>query len=282
MQLHQLCCLFAASVVVAESAPRTVLVTGATGRSGVHAYAELKKLGLNVRALVRNATKARIVLGCTSCDPSEGIFFGDITKPETMTASMQDVDVLVVTVGPVAVDCKFGPFGCKYPPGDTPKEILFDGLKTQVGAFLNASGSALADRHVVLMSGGLTTKPDNFNDKIGNGMSSFYSLNGESFLMNAGVPFTIVKACGLSDAAGGKKKMAVGHDDELNAMLMIPRADVARVLAAAVAFPQLAKGLRFDLCVSFFGKPTEYVAELFQEAMNEWDPRKYARSSVVV
>merc|ERR1719253_1030809 len=131
----------------------------------------------------------------------------------------------------------------------------------------------MANRHVVLMSAGMTTTPDNFNDKIGNGHASFYSLNGEAFLMSSGVPHTIVKPCGLSDADGGKKKMIVGHDDQINAMSMIPRADVARVLAAAAAFPELSKGLRFDLCVAFFGKATEHVAPLLQEAMYEWDPR---------
>lgn len=282
MQLQQLVLLLIATAAVVESAPRTVLLTGATGRSGVHAYSELKKLGFTLRALVRNATKAKERLGCTKCDETEGIFIGDLTKPETLTASMQGVDVLVVAAGPVTAHCLFGPFGCKWAEGATPKEILFDGLKSTVGAFLNTSGTPIEDRHVVLLSGGQTTVPDSFTDKIGNGHSTFYSLVGESFLMGAGVPYTIVKACGLGDGDGGKRRMIVGHDDNISAMMMIPRGDVGRVLAAAAAFPDLSKGTRFDLCVAPFGKPTEYVTELFQEAMFDWDPRKHATSTMVV
>ena len=34
------------------------------------------------------ATKAKDLLGCSSCNESEGIFVGDVSEPETMKAVM--------------------------------------------------------------------------------------------------------------------------------------------------------------------------------------------------
>eukprot|EP00440_Ansanella_granifera_P041359 gb/GFBE01044850.1/.p1 GENE.gb/GFBE01044850.1/~~gb/GFBE01044850.1/.p1 ORF type:complete len:281 (+),score=68.10 gb/GFBE01044850.1/:1-843(+) len=269
--------------LLADAAPdkQTVLVTGATGRTGKETYLALKKAGLSVRALVRNATKARSVLGCQSCDEQEGIFIGDITSTSTLQPAMQGVDTLVITVGPV-IKCKYGFVGCDYLPGGSPKEVVWEGLKTQVKAFANTSGRPLKERQVVLMSSGLTTKPDNFLDKIGNGYVTFYSLNAEAFLMSSGLPFTIVQACGLSDGEAGKSKLVVAHDDNINEMSTVSRGDVARVLAAAAAAPATSKGLRFNLCAAWFGKATQNPTELFQEAMYDWDPRKQASSALLV
>merc|ERR1719282_890853 len=63
----------------APAAAVEVLVTGATGGTGAALYLQLKARGVGVRAFVRNATKAREVLGCERCDASEGIFVGDIS-----------------------------------------------------------------------------------------------------------------------------------------------------------------------------------------------------------
>ena len=85
--------------------PRTVLVTGATGRTGKLLFAQLKAQSniTEVRALVRsssNATnKARAALNCTKCDASEGVFYGDVTIPSTLVEPMAGVDTLAITVG---------------------------------------------------------------------------------------------------------------------------------------------------------------------------------------
>lgn len=57
-------------------------------------YKELKKRGtVGVRALVRNAEKARALLGCGECGEDEGVFVGDVTKPGTLTAAMEGISV---------------------------------------------------------------------------------------------------------------------------------------------------------------------------------------------
>merc|ERR1712083_827867 len=79
----------------------------------------------------------------------------------------------------------------------------------------------------------------------------FYSLNGEAFLMNANVPFTILKACGLDDTPAKQSHLLVGHDDKDWSMKdahSVSRHDVARVLATAATNPNMAGNLRFDFC----------------------------------
>ena len=42
----------------------------------------------------------------------------------------------------------------------------------------------------------------------------FYSLQGEAHLMSASVPFTILKACGLTEDPEKQSQIIVGHDDK--------------------------------------------------------------------
>ena len=65
----------------------TVLVTGASGQTGSILYKLLRATPGSVRAMVRNTTKARAALGCDKCDPSEGIYTGDVTNVTTLTAA---------------------------------------------------------------------------------------------------------------------------------------------------------------------------------------------------
>ena len=101
-----LCAVLLAATTAAT--PRTVLVTGATGRTGRLLYAQLKAQSdiTEVRALVRssaNATnKARAALNCTKCDASEGVFYGDVTIPSTLQEPMAGVDTLAIAVGVVS------------------------------------------------------------------------------------------------------------------------------------------------------------------------------------
>jgi uncharacterized protein YbjT (DUF2867 family) len=67
------------------SEPRTILVTGATGRVGRHVVAGLREAGVTVRALVRNPMLAGF--------PSDvEIVTGDITDPDVVQKAAVDVD----------------------------------------------------------------------------------------------------------------------------------------------------------------------------------------------
>lgn len=258
---------------------RTVLVTGATGRTGATAYKALQQMpGIEVRALTRSADKARERLGCNKCDETEGIFIGDITNPETLVAPMQAVQTVLCAIGtpdPKNVVQMFKHWILhKFPKGQAPKDIEFLGAKNQIAALAQASIGAFEDRHFVLLSTGGTTNPNNLFDKI-SAHDFFYHLNGEAALMQSGLPFTIVQPCGLQDGPAGTHQLVWGHDDVWHSKHanFINREDVALVLAAAAAAPNETRGLRFDLCVSDTDAPSTDVHQLFKDAALPWDPR---------
>jgi len=261
--------------VLVQAANRTVVVTGATGRSGSLTYLLLKQAGVNVRGLVRNTTKARQLLGCTKCDESDGIFVGDITNPTSLSPAMTGADGLVIATG--------------RGDGSAAKEILFDGVANQVAAFLGSPGPKPQERHVALISMQFTTLPDTLMNKLlahlwGGWDVGFYSLQGEANLMSSDVPFTILKACGLSEDPAMQMEVIVGHDDKgwaLKSAHTVSRHDVARVLASAVANPSLSAGLRFDFC-SKPGTPQTDPVEILKLAMQPWDARKMQAAAVVV
>lgn len=71
----------------------TVLVVGATGSIGRHAVDEALRQGYRVRALVRDAARAR------SLPQQAARVVGDLTRPETLAAAVADVDAIVLTHG---------------------------------------------------------------------------------------------------------------------------------------------------------------------------------------
>mmetsp|Transcript_59998 Transcript_59998/g.105017 ORF Transcript_59998/g.105017 Transcript_59998/m.105017 type:complete len:284 (+) Transcript_59998:59-910(+) len=278
---------FILPLALAYGEQRTVVVTGATGRSGSLFYHRLKRENLwNVRAFVRNATKAKDILGCTKCDESEGVFVGDLTKPASLKNVMKGADVLAIftSSAPHCHGIPFGPFGnCSYPKGLEPKAIDWLGTKLQVEAFAMAGGS-LKSKQILYMSTMGTTMPANFLDKLGNGYTSFYHLQAEMSVMSSGIPYTIIKACGLMDGEGGKNKFSVGHEDDTFTYIHeVKRDDVARVFVEAVRNPASAARLRFDICAYHFGKPpTDIAEEVFKPARYPWDTPRVGSARVVV
>lgn len=265
MMSRLLCQLVVAiAAVVPVAAHEGVLVTGATGPTGSILYRMLKDRGVQVRALVRNTTKARNILGCQKCDTSEGIFMGDITQEDALAEASKGVASLAIVTSAIP-QCSAE--GCGYPEGQYPIDVDWVGGVNQVKAFVTANEGRLG--HVVLLSAISTTTPNGPLDQIGEGMIGFYKLNLEAFLMSSGVPFTIVKACGLDDSDGGKKQLLVGnHDTMPDEASTIARADVARVMAEALQ-SQLAINVRTDLCARE-GPPTKDLDALLLKARKPW------------
>merc|ERR1711988_1786383 len=165
MAVRAITILFALAIFT--DAQETILVTGATGRTGSLAYFQLKAAGFNVRALVLNASNAAGILHCGNCAEKDGIFVGDVTAPATLIPAMANVTRLVITSA-AAPKCGIKEFGCKYPPGGTPKDVDWLGNKNLVLAAI-----AAGTQHVVLLSSMETTVPDNFLDKLGHGWILF-------------------------------------------------------------------------------------------------------------
>ena len=235
----------------------TVLVTGAAGRTGSLLYKKLKedsRIG-DVRALVRNVTKAKAVLGCTSCDPSEGIFTGDVTKPATMADAMKGVDALAIASA-VGGDAS----------ASVMRAVEFDGVENQVRVLATQQNTSAL--RVVLCSSMGTTNPN--PPPFEGGKVLFWKLNAEAFLVSSGIGATVVKPCGLTDSPAGEKSLDTLHDDHNPSPLSftVSRADVAAVMAEAVA--QRSSGLRFGLCSKASGKPTTDLAALLESARWPW------------
>merc|ERR1711871_356542 len=232
-----------AACFIAFASAETVLVTGATGRTGSLAYAQLKAAGFDVRGFVMNRTYAQSVLHCGACSEADGIYVGDITQPETLVAPMVNVTRLVITTG-VNPTCILGGLDCHYNKGAFPVDIDWHGNRNQILAALHAGV-----KHVLLVSSMETSIPDTFLDKMGHGWTLFYKLNAEAFLMNSGMAYTIIKPGGLTTNAGGNE-LYVGHEDQgFNGTSSheISRTDVATVITEACKNPSLASNSRFDL-----------------------------------
>jgi uncharacterized protein YbjT (DUF2867 family) len=73
--------------------PLTVLVVGATGSVGRLVVEEALRSGYRTRALLRNPARARAL------PPQTEVVVGDLTRPETLTAAVADVDAVVFTHG---------------------------------------------------------------------------------------------------------------------------------------------------------------------------------------
>lgn len=248
--------LLVSAVLAATAAatPRTVLITGATGRTGRLLYAQLKAHSdiAEVRALVRssvNATnKARAVLNCTKCDASEGVFYGDVTIPSTLEEPMAGIDTLAITVGVVSNN------------ETLIKAVEFTGVENQVAALAMHSDVSLNDKRVILLSSMGTTYSGY--------PISFWKLNAETFIGYSGIGSAVVKPCGLGGSYGrGGKKLVVNHDDNLSVNQEISREDVAAVLTEIIV--ERATSLRFDLCVSK-GAPTTDLSALLDAARMPW------------
>lgn len=261
-----------ACVATVSCSAGPVVITGATGRTGALTYNLLKSRGVQVRALVRNTTKAKDLLGCSKCDESEGIFVGDVTKPATIETVMNGADALVILTSAFPVCNPFPQ--CSYDKGLYPVDVDFNGGKNQVEAFVKGAGGL---KPVILVSAMGTTEPNTQLDKMGNGQIGFYKLNEEASLMASGLPFTIVKPCGLGSDKPAMDTLTVGHDDSEHWDLSVPvqRSDVARVVAAAIQNPEDAANLRFDLC-SKAGTPTkdEEIPALLKSARYPWQLSK--------
>jgi nucleoside-diphosphate-sugar epimerase len=261
-----------------------VLVLGATGRTGSLLYHQLlmqrrssstSTSNANVRALVRSVDKAREILHCNACNETDGIYQGDIRNLTSLLAAFENVQTIAIATGVS---------GRGSPSTSDIRAVEFTGIQNAVRALAqqqqqqgagSSAGGVLpvqADRRRVVLcsSRGTTTPPSNTSSKMF-GDILFYKLNAEAFLGSVGMVTSIVKPCGLSSAdAGNNRTLIALHDDDPTptGSQMIPRDDVARVMAHLVLSPP-RQNLRFDLC-SIQGPATTDLEKLVDSAKWDW------------
>ncbi|XP_006846253.2 uncharacterized protein At5g02240 isoform X1 [Amborella trichopoda] len=244
----------------------TVLVTGASGRTGHLVYEKLKQGSdqFVARGLVRSEeSKAKI-------GGSDDVFIGDIRNCEAIVPAIHGIDALIILTSaapkmkPGYDPSKGGPPEFYYEEGSYPEQVDWIGQKNQIDAAKEAGV-----KHIVLVGSMGGTNPNHPLNRMGNGNILVWKRKSEQYLADSGVPYTIIRAGGLLDKEGGKRELLVGKDDELLATVelrTVPRADVAEVCIQALLFEE-AKNKAFDLGSKLEGQgsPTTNFKAFFSQ-----------------
>jgi uncharacterized protein YbjT (DUF2867 family) len=214
-----------------------VLVAGATGGTGKATVSALLSNGYRVRAFVRNIDSARDKLG-------SGVEFaeGDVRERDTIDAAMVDVTAVISSIGAGRGD-----------PSNGPEFVDYGGVKNLV----EAAADAGVGQFVLVSSMGVTHEDHALNKMFSNIL--IWKLKGEDAVRNSGVPYTVVRPGGLIDEPGGETALLFQQGDEGQGQ--IPRADVARILVAALSLSE-ARGKTFEL-ISGEGTPSASVPDQF-------------------
>jgi NADH dehydrogenase len=144
----------------------TTLVTGANGFVGRHVVARLAGRGGGLRAMVRAAA-------AYDGPPGVEVVEADMTKPETLTAALQGVDV-VVHCAAITANLK--------PPYKNAYDIINRGGTENLAAAASAAGV----RRIVAMSG-LGTKPA----PAGTYMATRWGM--EEAVRNSRIPYVLIQ-----------------------------------------------------------------------------------------
>lgn len=193
----------------------SVLVMGATGKTGKLIVPRLMKEGYAVRAFVRDATKGRKMLG-----REVEIVTGDIKMPATIAPAMDGIDFVISAVG------AGGASG-----SNRPEKVDFEGVQN-----LAIAAAEAGIKHFVLLSSMGVTHEDHMLNRMF-GKVLIYKAQGEQALRDSGVPYTIVRPGGLINTPGGERRVVAVQGDPIMDAAQIPRADVAEVCVQALAQP---------------------------------------------
>jgi len=143
-----------------------VLVVGATGSIGHLVVEEALRTGHQVRALVRDAKKARRL-------PAEtDVVIGDLTRPETLVAAVNGVEAIVFTHGSGG--------------GKAGSERVDYGGVRNVMAALNGRSVRIA----LMTAIGVTNREGDYNRQT---EAHDWKRRGERLVRASGVPYTIVR-----------------------------------------------------------------------------------------
>ena len=243
---------------------RTVLVTGAGGRTGGIVFEKLKKAPerFAARGLVRTE-EAKAKLG-----GGENVFVGDVTKAESLpAAAFAGIDALVITTSAVPKmkpgfdPSKGGRPEFYYEENGYPEQVDWIGQKNQVDA-----AKAAGCKHIVLVGSMGGQNPNHMLNSLGNGKVLIWKRKAEEYLSQSGIPYTIIRAGGLQDKEGGIRELLVAKDDELltTDTKSITRSDVAELCVQALSLPD-SHNKAFDVASKPEGQgsPTTDFKSLF-------------------
>ena len=184
-------------------------VAGATGETGRRIVQELVKRQIPVRALVRDADKAREIL------PAEAeLVIGDVLKPNTLSSAIGDSTVLLCATG---AKPSFDPTG--------PYQVDYEGTKNLVDA-----AKAKGIEHFVLVTSLCTSQ-------LFHPLNLFWLIlvwkkQAEDYLKKSGLTYTIVRPGGLKNEDNTNPVVMEAADTLFDGS--IPRTKVAQVCVEAL------------------------------------------------
>ena len=227
---------------------KKVLVTGATGRTGSLVFEKLCHRADIFEAVgfARSASKVQERFGSTAA-----FHIGDITEPGALAQALIGCQALVILTSAVPQMQPPAQPGERpifsFIPGGMPEQVDYLGQQYQIDAAVSAGID-----HIVLVGSMGGTNENHPLNSLGNGNILIWKRKAEQYLIDSGIPYTIIRAGGLQDQPGGQRELLVGKDDQFltdNPMgipTSIPRADVAEVVVQALLEAN-ARNKAFDL-----------------------------------
>ncbi|XP_073017309.1 uncharacterized protein At5g02240-like [Primulina eburnea] len=244
---------------------RTVLVTGAAGRTGRIVYQKLKDKSDEyvTRGLVRTEERKKQIGG------ADDIYIADIRNAEILIPVFQGVDILIILTSAVPKmkpgfdPPKGGMPEFYFDDGEFPEQVDWIGQKNQIDTAITAGV-----KYIILVGSMGGTNPNHQLNSLANGNILIWKRKAEQYLSESGIPYSIIRAGGLQDKEGGLRELLVGKDDDLlqTETKTLSRADLAEVCIQALNFEEL-KFKAFDLASKLEGRspPTKDFKALFSQ-----------------
>ncbi len=199
---------------------KTILVAGASGRTGHYVIRHLKDQGLTIKSLTRNEERAIERWGEEYRDMNW--VEGDVRDADRMMEIMGGVDMVISVVGSRERE---GPNG--------PEFVDYKGVVNLVDAAV-----AHNVEHFVLLTALGASDPDHpLNKVLGNALT--WRIKGEEHLRASGVTYTIIRPTGLVDAPTGEKGVSIVQGDKWKDIFRgtISRDDLALVFLETLRNP---------------------------------------------
>lgn len=239
-------------------------MTGATGRTGSIVLEKLRQQPDRFAPVgfARSGSKVEEQFGST-----EGFYIGDVTQLSSLKGAIVGCQALVILTSAVPQMQPSAQPGERptfsFIAGGMPEQVDYLGQKYQIDAAVNAGVE-----HVVLVGSMGGTNENHPLNSIGNGKILVWKRKAEQYLIDSGIPYTIIRAGGLKDEPGGKRELLVDKDDRFltntpdGIPTVVPRADVAEVVLQALLEPN-ARNKAFDLIAKPENDPSGVITRDF-------------------
>ena len=208
----------------------TVLVAGATGRTGQWVVKRLQHYGIGYRLFVRSGEKALEMFGPEVVDR---LTIGSIESESDINAAVRNANAVICAVGGNVMD----------PESPPPSAIDRDGVVR-----LASRSKKLGVKRFILVSSLAVTKPDHPLNKYGNVLTM--KLEGENEVRRLygeqGFSYTILRPGGLIDEDGPLQHAILFDKGDRIETGTINRSDVAEAAVEALWIPE-ARNLTFEL-----------------------------------